>query len=183
MGGRLRARISCAFRGHDWEYGLPSGHSWCRRCKHYDDDRSIERVERAVRLLRAWSPIWISFTSTDVALHAGWAYRRRSPVKAHLRVHYRSRGPFLAFDGELPGVTIGLDVLALSFSLGLGFGYQDEDGNRTLAWVNLHVEPGDFTRRFCRIFGHVAREPYPSGTVYCARCDEQIVGPYSRAAA
>ncbi len=111
--GTFLARLRCTLASHDWEWGLPSGHSWCRRCKRYDDDQAILREDGVRAVLRKWSPLGLGVKRRDLNIRVGLP--RIATLSA--RLHF-------GFDrtSELPGFNVTLHVWRLRIWLGLGSG-------------------------------------------------------------
>lgn len=160
----LLARLGCVIKGHDWEWGLPSGHSWCHRCKRYDDHPDILRGDGVRAAWRKWSPVGIGLRRRDLSLRIGW-YRFAS---LSVRLHF-------GFDrtSELPGLNVSLHVWRLRVWAGIGSGWQDEDGEgRSLGGLNVTFTTYELRWIGCWLGHKPAESERMSGYVYCDRCEQ-----------
>lgn len=163
----MRKRLRCFLAGHDWESGLPSRHSWCRRCQRYDDDPRIVRAYKVMGFARRWSPLWITVTRRDLTIVVGYT---RPEANVHLRLHYGWER-----QGELPGLNLSLTLWRLRLSSGIGQGWQDEDGeDRGLLYAQARFQTYGLRYVGCW-FGHKpTTSKYMAGHVYCDRCDVSL---------
>jgi hypothetical protein len=163
----IAARLRCGLTGHDWEWGLPSGHSWCRRCKRYDDAPAILRAEKITAAARKWLPLWITLRNRDLTVRLGWSWRINLSLSG--RVHYGWRA-----DTELPGIGLTAHAWRFEAYAGVGFAWPNEDGERSLLHVGASFHPGGLERIVCRLRGHAPGDPLSTGACYCERCDERL---------
>lgn len=162
----LLAALRCLVRGHAWEFGLPSGHSFCQRCKRYDDHPAIKRQDRVRHALALWSPIGISVKRRDLNARVGLP--RFATLSA--RLHFG-----LDRTGELPGLNVTLHIWRLRVWAGIGSGWQDEDGDDR-SFCGLNVAFTTYGLRWIGCwFGHKpTASKYIGGHVYCDRCDVSL---------
>lgn len=173
--GTLLARFHCITFGHDWEWGLRSGHSWCRRCKRYDDYASVQREDRVLAGLRKWSPLGLSLKRRDLSVRVGWYWLASLSTRLHFG---------FSRQGELPGLNVTLHVWRLCVWVGMGSGWQDEDGDgRSFAGLNVTFTTYRLRWIGCWL-GHQWSDP-ERGYIHCERCDESAatIEPDTRIAA
>jgi len=158
--------LRCLLRGHDWEFGLPSGHSFCRRCERYDDHPAVLREDNARAAFRKWSPFSISLKRRDLSVRAGWYWLASLSARLHFGFDRTS---------ELPGLNVTLHVWRLRVWAGLGSGWQDEDGDGR-SFCGLNVTFTTYGLRWIGCwFGHKPTDSkYIGGHAYCDRCDESL---------
>lgn len=164
----LRTRIVCALRGHAWEFGFPSRHSWCRRCKRCDDHPAIVRADKIVTTARKWLPVWITLRRRDLTVRVGW---ERVRLSTYARVHFGWQP-----DSELPGVVVSVNVWRFDAVAGAGFAWANEDGERSLVHGGVYFDPTGISEIVCRLRGHVPGSPLFRGQVFCERCHERLSG-------
>lgn len=170
----IPARIACALAGHRWDWRAVRGTDdpyRCERCGHYDDEPKIVRAAKRRARLNYWSPLTFKVTRRETWLRIGTPHHHRIPqIAALLELHYGFERT-----GELPGVSVRLDVWRLDMGLHVGGGWQDEDGNGR-ALFHLWADFETYGLRWIGCWlGHKPEQPFGSeSSTYCARCDEHL---------